>query len=87
MHPTPNIRAFPVQPPPLAFSPPPDDMDFNDDNASDNPGHNNPGHNNPGHDNPGHDGIQGNVPTLRHPILNGMSFIHTFLFCFRKNLL
>jgi hypothetical protein len=88
MHPLPNnqlLPALPVLPPP-EFSPPPDDMYFND-------GENNPppddmyfddaGENNPGP----HEAIEGDVQTLRHPILNGMSFIHTFLFYIQDTLL
>ena len=58
--------------PPPEFSPPPDDMYFND-------GENNPPPNDmyfdEGENNPGpHGAIEGDVQTLRHPILNGMSF-------------
>jgi hypothetical protein len=54
-----------IQPLPMRLpsSPPPDDMDFND-------GEHNPGPHQP---------IQGDVQTLRHPILNGISFICAFL--------
>ena len=71
VHPVPNNPLLPVQLPPQAFSPPPDDMDFND------------GENNLGP----HEAIQGNVHTLCHPILNGMSFISVFLFYFQVRLL
>ena len=52
-------------------SPPPDDMDFNDGENNLEP----------------HEAAQGYVQTLRHPILNGMSFICPFLFYFQQHLL
>jgi hypothetical protein len=70
IHRIPQNPLLPVQLPPPEFSPPPDDMDFND------------GENNPGP----YEEIQGNAHTLRHPILNGMSFIRVLLFYFQVRL-
>ena len=61
---------IPILPVRLPSFPPPDDMDLN--NGNDNPGP--------------HEPIQGDVQTLYHPTLNGMSFIHTFLFYFQRSL-
>lgn len=71
MHPPLNNR-IQLSPVRLPSFPPPDDMDLDD-----------------GDDNPGpHEPIQGDVvQTLCHPILNGMSFIHTFLFYFQQSLI
>ena len=84
MHPLPNNQLLPALLPPPEFSPPPDDMYFND-------GENNPppddmyfdeGENNPRP----HEAIEGDVQTLRHPILNGMSFtIHTFFVLYPRH--
>ena len=50
-------------------SPPPDDMNFNDGKDNLEP----------------HEAVQGEVQTLCHPILNGMSFICSFLFYFQHS--
>ena len=73
MHPLPNNQLLPAPLPPPEFSPPPDDMYLDD------------GENDPGP----HEAIEGGggVQTLRHPILNGMSFIHTFLYYIQDTLL
>ena len=73
MHPLPNNQLLPALLPPPEFSPPPDDMYLDD------------GENDPGP----HEAIEGGggVQTLRHPILNGMSFIHTFLYYIQDTLL
>lgn len=66
MHSLSNNRLLPALPaiPPPENSPPPDDMYVDD------------GENNPGP----HEAMEDDVQTLRHPILNGMSFqvVHTF---------
>jgi hypothetical protein len=77
MLPLPNNQLLPALSLSPEFSPPPDDMYFNDirNNPPPDDMYFDDGKNNPGP----HKVIEGDVQTLCHPILSGMSFIHTFL--------